>query len=79
LGRAAFHLSRNACRTCAVSQAAAVMVEGYGIVDKAHSLARMSAGLLPGILVGEGVQMVKKVQPWCISSCTVIKVSCANW
>jgi hypothetical protein len=79
LGRAAFHLSRKDYWICTSSQAAMVVVEVYRTGDQSPSLARKSAWLLPGMLVWEGVYMVKKIQRWCISSRAVVRASCANW
>jgi hypothetical protein len=56
-----------------------VMVEVYGTGDQAPSLARKSTWSLPGILVWEGVQMVKKIQPQCISSRAIVRASYVNW
>jgi hypothetical protein len=55
------------------------MVEEQCIKDCAPVFASLSACSLPGMLVWEGVHMVRRFQPSCVSVLAVVRVSRAYW
>jgi hypothetical protein len=78
-GRADCHLSRNCCFAWALIHMAEVIVEGQASSDCVPVFASMSACSLPGMLVWEGVHMVRRFQPSYISVLAVVRVSHTYW